>query len=579
MQDLHLVGFTTDRRGLIFGTRAGARSGGFVVPITDELLTVLGELLGDDERAAALDVDRSDDAARAGDQADTDVDADEPDDRVESRLSVREIQSRIRAGEAIDHIADAAGVTEEWVERFAPPVRAEQRRIVERALDAHLERSRQGASALPLRRAVGVAMAERGVAFTVAGFEAAWSSRLVGSDRWVIDFDYVQRGRSRRASWDFDAETSTLTTSDRTASQLGFVDGVDRPPAPSAGDAVDGVIGDPGARPIDAGRGDDAGSPAPAGRSRRTGTARRRSSSATTKARATKKRSTKQTATNKKATKKKATRKTATKKAGSRKRTPTKKTATKKTATKKTASKKAGSKKRTPTKKTAKSTPRKKAPARKASVKKKVTRKQASTRTPAKKASATKPATKAAPEHGMPAERGVELVEPSTVSPQQPPSTPPEPASDARRSTAPVEPVADEAGTDGPAAAPSGNGRPGIAPPGPGVGADRGLRVRARRAGEAVGSAGETAPGPPPPPTPSPTERPAGLPDAAERVEARRARAAQRTSPPVQFRSGASAPVRTDGARPRPEPSESGDDGVDATGAARPRRRRQLRAK
>ena len=153
-----------------------------------------------------------------------------------------------------------------------------------------------------------------------------------------------------------------------------------------------------------------------------------------------------------------------------------------------------------------------------------------------------------------------------------------------------TRPVVEEAaGPEPRTAEPSGNGRPETGTAGAAAGVDRGLRVRARRAGEAVGATDETAPDataattPTPTaattPTPTPTERPGASPDAAERVEARRARAAQRTSPPVQFRSGASAPVRTDGDRSRPEPSESGDDGVDANGAARPRRRRQLRAR
>ena len=47
MQDLHLVGFTTDRRHLIFSARRGAKSGSFLVPVDEELVSVVAELGAD----------------------------------------------------------------------------------------------------------------------------------------------------------------------------------------------------------------------------------------------------------------------------------------------------------------------------------------------------------------------------------------------------------------------------------------------------------------------------------------------------------------------------------------------------
>lgn len=215
MQDLHLVGFTTDRRHLIFSTRRGAKSGSFVVPVDDHLLTAVEELANDPART---------------EDPDEETVQEPPPPRVEAKLSVREVQARLRSGESSRDVAVDAGVEEDWVERFAPPIRAEQRQIVERALALPMERPRAGNSAKPLGVAVASAMAERDVSFTAEAFARAWSSRLVGQDHWVIEFRFTQRGRKRTVAWTFDTDDGRLTTSDRTASQIGFVAPPEPPP-------------------------------------------------------------------------------------------------------------------------------------------------------------------------------------------------------------------------------------------------------------------------------------------------------------------------------------------------------------
>jgi hypothetical protein len=346
MHDLQLVGFTTDRRGLIYRTTGGAREHSFVVPITDELLALLSELADPavvDEVASVEDVD-----AAALDTTDP-----EPVERPTSSLSVREIQARLRAGDDVAAVAADAGVDEEWIERFAPPVRAEQRRIIERALASHLTRPRAGESAVPLRRAVGMALAERGIAFTASGFEAAWSARLLGHDRWSVAFAYRHRGRARTATWVYDARDDELATGDRTGAQLGYVAGdarVDDAPEPTA----EGVIGDPDApSPIDA-------PAAPQGAGARAKAGAKRT-------------------------------KRATKKAGAKKRVAKKAGAEERPA-KKAAAKKAAAKRRPATKAAVKKAAAKKRAAKKAAVKKAATKKR-----PAKKAAPRSCAKKAAP--------------------------------------------------------------------------------------------------------------------------------------------------------------------------------------
>ena len=316
MHDLQLVGFTTDRRGLIFRTREGARSeASFVVPVTDELVELVTRLAG--EQAASSDADGVTDGSDVAAPA-VARPSEEPSPRPRSQLSVRDIQARLRAGESVSRIATEAGVEEDWIERFSPPVRAEQQRIVERALDCRLRRPRSAPSAVPLRRAVGMALADKGIAYTVAAYEAGWSARLLGHDRWAVTFTYHHRGRERRATWAYDASEDALTTTDRAASQLGYV-APDRAAEDDEGDVVEGIVGDPAAT---AARSTTPEVPASA------------ETRAAPKKTAPKKTAPKKkTATRKTPARKTAARKTAAKQVATKKETATKKTATKKTAT------------------------------------------------------------------------------------------------------------------------------------------------------------------------------------------------------------------------------------------------------
>jgi Protein of unknown function (DUF3071) len=607
MHDLQLVGLTTDRRGLIFRPRAGARTdAGFVVPVTDDLVALVAELA--DELAAAEQVEPVEPDSSAT-RPEVGAAAAKP----RSQMSVRDIQARLRAGEPVAQVAREAGVDEDWIERFAPPVRAEQRRIVDRALEHHLQRARSAPSAVPLRRAVGMALADKGIAYTVAAFDAAWSAHLLGHDRWAVSFTYRHRGHDRTATWTYDAADDELTAGDRTASQLGYV-------APGAagdedGQAIDGIIGDPEAT-------NQIGTASP-GRTRRSRSGSTSRSSGTSAAEpgsappASKRSRPKATSTGRAATEKKAARKqaTTTKKASAAKKAAaTKKMATAKKATaakkasaakksaKRSSAKKAATKKSTAKKSSGKKATTKKSGAKKSAAKKSGTKKSAAkktaTKTPAaKKAAAAKPPADEAPAAGIEADVVAaedaptgpvtaavpevvpsEPVEVEQTGPDEPATAAPRlrdgaprPPRDTRRPdehAAPARPVAGRPGqvpmAEVPLARrpPTGNGhsgaveRPAPAPDDPGVDADR----------------------------------PRAEPDPAA---ARRARAAERNAPTVQFRSGSAAPVRAAAAVPEgridrspeaePEPAadRSRTEPGASNGAARPetRRRRQLRAR
>ena len=610
MQDLHLVGYTTDRRHLIFSTRQGAKSGSFLVPVDEALLEAIDDLATEDDDAEEIDEE---------------VELVPPAPRVEAQLSVREVQARLRAGDPVGRIASDAGVDEEWVQRFAPPVRAEQRQIVERALATEMERPRSGRSSVPLRRAVAAAMAERGVTFTAESFEGAWSSRLVGAERWELSFTFVHRSRSRTVHWVFDTATGTLTADDRTASQLGFVaaDTTVPPESETIGTPGQGTTAATGELPSSSPRrGRSRG-----GAGRRTGA---RSSSGTTRrsggTRAATKAASKKAAAKKVAAKKAAAKKAAAKKAAAKK-AAAKKAAAKKAAAKKAAAKKAASK-RAPAKRAATSN---KAPAKRAATsktaraKKPATKKKAAEKkAAAKKAAPTKAETQVAapeaPRRGVAtqapaaASRAVARPAPSVpaevVPVRQPPapattaapdrhgaapratSAPaPQPSADAPERAAPAPRPAPERASAPPAArAVPAEPRPANEPASPARPAPEVVRVRPAAAPDGPvhritsdPSAHRIGGGTVVRPPAGDRGAPSGAP--AEAIEVRRARPADRSLPTAQFRSGSAVRARsadangavgpvpaTDGRSADP----SGDPGANGR---RSRRARQLRAR
>lgn len=199
MQKLHLVGFTTDQKGLILSARRGARSGSFQLSLDDALTEAVEEL-----RAR-----QAEEAARTP--------------RVESALPVREIQARLRQGRTVQDVARAAGVEPAWVERFAPPVFAEQAQVIRKVRGIALRRPRLGPSSHAIGDAVRRNLAERGVVLTPEEFSDAWSTRQLADGRWAVRFSVRHRNKVQVLRFDLDDATGEVSAADRTSGQLGYV--------------------------------------------------------------------------------------------------------------------------------------------------------------------------------------------------------------------------------------------------------------------------------------------------------------------------------------------------------------------
>jgi Protein of unknown function (DUF3071) len=218
VRQLHLVGVTDDKAGLIVAETGGAGAATFVLPITDEV------------RAAI----RPGGSRRGGQGG-------EGGEGSGSRLTPREIQSRLRTGRSIDQVADEAGVSPEWVDRFAGPIIAEQHVALTRAQTLRVDSPRRGPSLRPLSEAVTRNLLVKGVRLTEEEIRSGWSAHLYQTGEWMVSFRYPYRRREVTADWLVDLAAGTVVALDRSALSLGFIgpaEGTEAgsPPAPSASD-------------------------------------------------------------------------------------------------------------------------------------------------------------------------------------------------------------------------------------------------------------------------------------------------------------------------------------------------------
>ncbi|MDQ4069831.1 MAG: septation protein SepH, partial [Actinomycetota bacterium] len=214
MRKLHLVGLTTDRDGLIFTARKGSKSGGYIVPLDDEVLAAIAEARDTGNGAPG-------DVAPVVTEVPKRL-------RSQSALTPREMQARLRAGRSIEEVAAEAGVDTEWVARFAVPILAEQAQVVELARGLVYAKPRLGESSQPLGASVLHNLADRGIFLPEDVADAAWSAFQLHDSVWMVRFRYRSRGREQGAQWEIDVPAGRLVARNRLASDLGYVDATRR---------------------------------------------------------------------------------------------------------------------------------------------------------------------------------------------------------------------------------------------------------------------------------------------------------------------------------------------------------------
>lgn len=136
--------------------------------------------------------------------------------QMESTLRPRDIQSRIRAGETPDAVAQAAGTTVEKIMPFAAPVLAERAHVAERAQLSSVRRrsTDQGA------RTLGDAVAAQLRSHNIDPGTVEWDAWRREDGRWTLTAAFAAAERSGSATYSFDMRGNFVTIDDDDARWL-----------------------------------------------------------------------------------------------------------------------------------------------------------------------------------------------------------------------------------------------------------------------------------------------------------------------------------------------------------------------
>ena len=202
MQELRFVAVSEDGRYAVLAVPG--RSARFTLPIDERLRAVA---LGQTSRLAQYEIE------------------------VESPLRPKEIQARIRAGETVEEIADAAGIAIERVRWFEGPVLAERAYIAQQAQTASIRRQGDAAPSTPGPR-LGEVVAERLAGFGVDPEDAQWDAKKRGDGNWQVQLTFITGGRLHIAEWVFDPRRRHVLPADDNAARMSLPGAEPLQPAP-----------------------------------------------------------------------------------------------------------------------------------------------------------------------------------------------------------------------------------------------------------------------------------------------------------------------------------------------------------
>jgi hypothetical protein len=206
MQELRFVAVSEDGQYAVLGVPG--RSARFTLPIDERLRAVA---LGQTSRLAQYEIE------------------------VESPLRPKEIQARIRAGETVEEIADAAGIAVERVRWFEGPVLAERAYMAEQAQRASVRRQGDATPGPQL----GEIVAERMKAFGAEPDDAQWDAKKRGDGSWLVQLTFISAGRLHAAEWIFDPRRRHVLPADDNAARMSLPGSEPpQPAAPAPGEAT-----------------------------------------------------------------------------------------------------------------------------------------------------------------------------------------------------------------------------------------------------------------------------------------------------------------------------------------------------
>src|SRR5688500_4274102 len=224
MPKLFLVGITPDHRALVLSEHARAKRGDMVLEIDDRLLEAIDKA----QRLRTFDEGNRLESAALPSKRDV-VDGD---GTGVARLTPREIQQRLRAGESITALARSSGTDEAWIQRFAAPVLAEQAKVIAQARTTTFTKRGVGPSAATLGPAVAANVIDRGVPLTLPDLEAGWGAFQHPEGGWHVTFTFPLRGRRQTAEWEVDPVTGDLTARNKLGLELAWRESGKKLPQP-----------------------------------------------------------------------------------------------------------------------------------------------------------------------------------------------------------------------------------------------------------------------------------------------------------------------------------------------------------
>jgi Protein of unknown function (DUF3071) len=206
MQELRFVAVSEDGRYAVLGVPG--RSARFMLPIDERLRAVA---LGQTSRLVQYEIE------------------------VESPLRPKEIQARIRAGETVEEIADAAGIAVERVRWFEGPVLAERAYMADQAQTASVRRH---GDSNPGPR-LGEIVTQRLKAIGADPEDARWDAKKRDDGTWRVQLAFASGDRRQTAEWTFDPRRRHVLPADDNAARMSLP-GAEPPQlgAPSPGDAT-----------------------------------------------------------------------------------------------------------------------------------------------------------------------------------------------------------------------------------------------------------------------------------------------------------------------------------------------------
>ncbi|HZA03618.1 MAG TPA: septation protein SepH [Propionibacteriaceae bacterium] len=170
MRTARLVGLSPDGKSLIVATDDG-----------EEL-----QMAADDRLRAAIRGDRP----RLG----------QLEIQMNTSLSPRDIQTRIRGGESLEDVTRLAGIPLDRVERFAAPVLAEREHVAAMAMSASVRRRGETSG----HRSLRITVTERLVTRGVDSDTVSWDSYRLDDGRWAVTADYTSGAENRHACFTYD---------------------------------------------------------------------------------------------------------------------------------------------------------------------------------------------------------------------------------------------------------------------------------------------------------------------------------------------------------------------------------------